>query len=655
MLRQRLVRLLLPLALLALVAYVAVLATRPRVGSGSATSTETVSEGPRIEGFSFTDLVAGRRRLEVQAKSGVFRSDGGFRIEGVERALVDRENASPLTIRADRGAGSGAQGQRIVRLEGGVRLDDPDQAVRLELPSLEIDQSREEVRSLGAVVIRGETFSGNAASVVYGLKSQPTTIRTLTVDAADDATLRADVAVLRTGSREIELTGSPAARRGNTTLSADAIALARTPAGKLERAVLTGNVVGRTEPPGGIPGEVRAAHAEVDWGPDGEVARVLLEGSVAILHGEDRLDARTVTLVRPPEAPTSWTIHAEGEVRLIGGETKAERGTLRADVLDVTVDGDGNLQAGDARGNARFESPRASGEAPRQTFSRTPEPGSVSLVAEGRQRARVASGRTRIVADRIDSDPRGTVLVAKGRVEATLLPEPKGEKPTSEGMFRGDAAVHFLSETLDSLESGERLTFRGGVRGWQGERNLSADRVDVDKRGNAVRAEGRVATRFPKRAGQAAAEADLIRVSADALDYGGKPARAIYSGNVKVTQVEGTLETDRLDVAFGEDGGAERFVAAGNVRFNYVAAATERDGKPADAPPPTTGKGDRAIYETVERIIRLFGDKAPAEIRRGGAEGGLTTGRVLRYRMDTGSLEVESADPSRSETPVAPR
>jgi hypothetical protein len=42
--------------------------------------------------------------------------------------------------------------------------------------------------------------------------------------------------------------------------------------------------------------------------------------------------------------------------------------------------------------------------------------------------------------------------------------------------------------------------------------------------------------------------------------------------------------------------------------------------------------------------IRLLGDRVPASVRRIGQGGGTTTGRVLRYRLDTGTLDVESGE-----------
>jgi lipopolysaccharide export system protein LptA len=65
-------------------------------------------------------------------------------------------------------------------------------------------------------------------------------------------------------------------------------------------------------------------------------------------------------------------------------------------------------------------------------------------------------------------------------------------------------------------------------------------------------------------------------------------------------------------------------------------------------PTTATGDGDRAIYDTVGRILRVFGDTGPATVRSTGPKGGITVGRVLRYEVDSGALEVESGERDRA-------
>ena len=83
-------------------------------------------------------------------------------------------------------------------------------------------------------------------------------------------------------------------------------------------------------------------------------------------------------------------------------------------------------------------------------------------------------------------------------------------------------------------------------------------------------------------------------------------------------------------------------LASGKVRFEF------RHSAAGTMPQPATGEGDRVEYVPAENTIWLFGDESPATVRRTGPQGGTTTGRVLRYRLDLGTIEVESGDRDRA-------
>jgi lipopolysaccharide transport protein LptA len=250
-----------------------------------------------------------------------------------------------------------------------------------------------------------------------------------------------------------------------------------------------------------------------------------------------------------------------------------------------------------------------------------------------------------VAADRLTTDPEGTELTAEGHVESTLLaaPRPTTGGPKPDGLFVAGEAVHFVSARLTSRSAESRLVFDGEVRGWQKERNLSADHVEVRQQPEELHAKGSVNTRVPRERGASASEADYVRVAANQLDYGAAERKAVYTGSVRVRQAEGWLEAARVDVLLAESGGDVReMLASGSVRFEFHSSAG------GTLPQPVTGEGDRVEYLPVESTVRLFGDEAPATIRRTGAQGGTTTGRVLRYRLDVGTIEVESGDRNRA-------
>jgi lipopolysaccharide export system protein LptA len=210
-------------------------------------------------------------------------------------------------------------------------------------------------------------------------------------------------------------------------------------------------------------------------------------------------------------------------------------------------------------------------------------------------------------------------------------------------MFQPSEAVHFVSASLESENAGGRVTLRGDVRGWQGERTLSADEVEMIREGEILNAQGHVATRMPREASRSAIEADYVQVVSERLSYRGAARTAEYEGDVRVRQAEGWLQAPRLDATLAEGGPGLREVRASRgVRFEYRA--------PGDKGVPTTaaGEGDRAVFDAASRVLRVFGDKGPAIVRSTGSKGGTTVGRVLRYDLDSGSLEVESGERDRA-------
>jgi lipopolysaccharide transport protein LptA len=248
-----------------------------------------------------------------------------------------------------------------------------------------------------------------------------------------------------------------------------------------------------------------------------------------------------------------------------------------------------------------------------------------------------------VVADTIVSDVHGVKLMADGRVESTMLPVTGTQPHSTSPMFNASEAVHFVSASLESQNAGKRLLLRGDVRGWQGERTLSADEVEMVEEGEVLNASGHVATRMPREAARAATESDFVQIGAERLSYRGKAHTAEYEGNVRVRQAEGWLQAPRIVATLAEGGpGLREVQALEGVRFEY------RTPSDRGVPTTATGDGDRAVYDTVARVLRVFGDTAPATVRSTGPKGGVTVGRVLRYDVETGALQVESGERDRA-------
>lgn len=594
----------------------------------------------RIEGFTFEEFSGERKVLSVAAGVGTFDEDGNFSVQDVRRVEIHREGKPPLIARAERGAGTGPQGGRVVRLEGGVEVFDAEAGVRAALDSLEVDQPSGVARSLGEVILESGTMTGKADAVIYGLGERPTEIFVLTLRGADGSALEAAHAVVEPGERRLELTGAVRVTSGRATLRSERVVLHRATDGYPERAEISLGLVLDADVENRGLLRATAEAGEVTWGVDREIASAVLEGRARVRQAATEVDAQRIAADRLPDA--GWNLQAEGSVRA-RGITRGGDAILEALRLEGRTDDAGAIVRADAVGTVRFRSERAVAESEKASFRPEERDFPITLEGPAGGRARVASGRTRVAAGVIRTDADGTRLAARDRVEASLLPETdaaaEAEPP---GPFRADEAVHFVSKELDSAEEGRVLAFRGEVKGWQGDRHLSADEVEIDDRQESLRARGSVLTRFPD-PGREPRQPGFVQVSAASLDYHGESGAAVYEGSVRVRQREGWLESERLEIDLGEEPRREirEIRAAGSVRFEYRAADAET------GTPPARGSADRLRHDPVARILRLMGDRAPAEIRRPGDAGGSTRGRVLRYDLDSGAVDVESGTEER--------
>lgn len=642
MLRIRLLRLLVP-ALLVPFAALVFWQIRSRPAVRTAPVAERPLSGARVERVEFTELLGGARRLSVKARAGQVDERGLYRLEGIDPIEVEREGSPPLVLRAERGAVEGRPGRRKVLLEGGVELDDRASGVRLAIPALEIDEGAGQARSLGAVRVRTWGWEGRANSIVYGLRGAPAELFGLEIEAAEGGRLEASRAVVRDGGRDVELSGAVRGERPPAAFTAESVRLFRPDGGRLRRAVAKGAVRGSVRRGADPEVHVRASAVELEWDGQGDLWRVALEEGVALERGGSRLSSDRLEAHVGPGG-NGWAVETDGGVRLDGLWAGSEA-ILVAERLRARLNPAERLERAEALGSVKFEGPAGSGEAVRALFE-VDAAGRIAatLEGEGPARARWARERMRISADRIAGDSAGENMQADGGVAASLLPEagPGARRPS--GLFSANEAIHFVAAELDVAGSGRLLSFTGEVRAWQGDRNLSADHVRIDRGADTLEARGSVRVRVPRPGRDPGGESGFLEVSAERLDYAGGRSRAVFEGAVRSRQAEGWVEAARMEVDFEEGGGsALRDVRAdGEVRFEF--RVRSGSGKPA----LVTGEADRLVYEPASGVVHLLGDREPASVRRAGQAGGTVTGRRLRYVLRDGSLDVHSGDADRA-------
>jgi lipopolysaccharide transport protein LptA len=635
--RLRFFRILLPAVLLLFVVALA-LSLRERPAPQRPPPAPPEENGRAATGVRAVRLSGTEQTLEFEAGVVEPRPDGGFHLEQIERLGIARKGKPPLVVQA-RGAeieGS-ADGRRIVAQDE-VVVTDPEAGLVLHLPRLEVDEGDGLATSEGEIVFEGAGARGRASGLIYGLSGQPSRLKQPVLEHDTGSVVRGQEMLFLDGLHDVELSGAVEADRGDERFRAGRLRMKRDEQDRLRWAEAAGAVTARVLTPPAVPADLAAERLEAQWDEQRALERFSLEDHASISRAGQSLSAERIE-GRRGAGDALWGLTATGTVfaqTVFGGGPT----WIRSESLAATLGAALELRAARAEGHVRFESPDARAEADRAEFDPASGPGEIRLFGAENRKARMARGRTRVAAERIRTNVLGSALAARGRVEATLMPgEGAAPAPGVDGLFRTEQAIHFVSDALDGEGAGERLVFRDGVRAWQGERNLSADTVELVGASRTLAARGNVTTRVPRDAVRGAqSETDFVQVAAERLDYDGARRLATYSDDVRLTLLEGWLEAHELELVLAETGGIESIVARGDVRIEFS------DPGSTGTPQLVAGTADRVRFDPAEQTVRLFGDERPATVRRLGPRGGTTSGRVLRYRLDTGTLEVESGE-----------
>ena len=113
-----------------------------------------------------------------------------------------------------------------------------------------------------------------------------------------------------------------------------------------------------------------------------------------------------------------------------------------------------------------------------------------------------------------------------------------------------------------------------------------------------------------------------VDVAADRIEVQDRADRAVFAGNVHVTQAELTLDTARLTVAYSSQGNIQidRLDASGGVTVRS---------------PSETAKGDFGVYDLNRRLITLIGD---VQLSRGDSQ---IAGSRLVIDLDSGRAVID--------------
>ena len=121
-----------------------------------------------------------------------------------------------------------------------------------------------------------------------------------------------------------------------------------------------------------------------------------------------------------------------------------------------------------------------------------------------------------------------------------------------------------------------------------------------------------------------------VDVTADRIEVQDRADRAIFAGNVHVTQAELTLETPRLTVAYS---GGQAGVSSVQIRRHDAA-----DGVVVKSP-SETARGDFGIYDLDRKLITLIGN---VQLKR---QNDQVNGARLVIDLDSGRAVVDGGPP----------
>ena len=121
-----------------------------------------------------------------------------------------------------------------------------------------------------------------------------------------------------------------------------------------------------------------------------------------------------------------------------------------------------------------------------------------------------------------------------------------------------------------------------------------------------------------------------VDVTAERIEVQDRAARAIFAGNVHVTQAELTLDTPRLTVAYSGGTGGDS-----NVQIRRLDAA----GGVVIKSPSETARGDFGIYDLDRKLITLIGN---VQLNR---DQNQVNGARLVIDLDSGRAVVDGGPP----------
>lgn len=258
--------------------------------------------------------------------------------------------------------------------------------------------------------------------------------------------------------------------------------------------------------------------------------------------------------------------------------------------------------------------------------------------------ARMSDPSGSATADQIVLNQKSGDVTAEGHVTSTRLPDKKG---TGSAMLSNAEPTQVKSDRMASADDNMQLRYEGHVVAWQGANRIQADRLDIDREEEVMKATGSVVSQFadkPKKGkdGQPLPQAQttFTIVRAPAMEYTEEQKLAHYSGGATLTRPNMTVKARDIRAFLKDaqsDSSLDHAVADGGVVTVQTAPGRTR-----------TGTSEHAeYYAGEEKIVMTGGQPQFVDSLKG-----VTRGRILTYYSSEDRLLVNGVENQRAESTI---
>jgi lipopolysaccharide export system protein LptA len=573
-----------------------------------------------LDGFDFTESVAGRPLLRIKADRTIGYGPGAglapdlYAGEKVTLTVYPDDGA-PVTVHSDRGEYD--ERTREARLWGNVRWSD-EQASLAETDEVLFHPSRHILEAPHTVHFTRGSIDLTAPSARYDLREKavlfPGPIEGAGggTDSGGLSKLTARQGVFRREAGVLELENVDAQSKSGDRYAADRLTIKTgSPGGRTEWARGTGNVRGilaATPAAGaesaGIERQYSGEESMLTFDAAGKPRTLSFTGTPALLsEPARRLTAPQISVIfedgRATSAGASGGVRVEGE----SGHAEAENGTLgfsrQGEAQNVSLEGSVKVNADGRTGDAA-RAVELEGR------------GLWLLTGDAAHSARVASGASRLSADRIEIDRPRQQVRGEGRARAVLGADAQKNQRTVTFVGDPNRPSYAKADRIALDDASHLATLSGAASLWQDDSSLFAESItlsDVDKTVNAVQSVRAVLA--PSR-GSKGTEREASTVSARRLLYRDTDRSGRFEGGVTVTRGAGWRATGGESTAWlGKDRGVDCMEISGDVDLaDRAAGRTARAEKAVDYPK----QGKTLLWGTPARVIDASGNQVAGAI-----------------------------------------